>query len=82
MRYPKSKEEAKTWRYGVWSGEPKGKSYNPEKCAYKVLRVGGFISSQCLRKSGHGPDGAFCRQHAKIVLKDIKERMERDGKEG
>ena len=25
---------------------------------------------QCFRKRGHGPDGLYCRQHAKMVEQD------------
>lgn len=33
------------------------------RCAYSIYLE--FDSSQCTRPRGHGPDGLFCKQHAK-----------------
>ena len=36
---------------------------NPHNCAKGIIRYG--RTYQCSRKRGHGPEGAFCAQHAK-----------------
>ena len=54
--------------YGIWSGNPKGHKPDFTKCAANVIPRGGWsVASdhQCTRPCGHGPDGAFCKQHAK-----------------
>ncbi len=61
-----TKSELSTYhqmRYGEWSGHPKGVAADPERCAYEIWTD--WRSSQCLRKRGHGPEKAFCKQHAK-----------------
>ena len=62
---PKTKEEAAKLRYGVWGGEPNGHAFDPRHCAYEVS--GDWMGYQCYRKPGHGPDGLYCKQHAKMV---------------
>jgi len=53
-------------RYGSWAGNPAGRKPNPEWCAESVYPKTGFpIPHQCTRKCGHGPEGAYCKQHAK-----------------
>lgn len=61
---PSPREDGKRY-YGTWAGNPKG---NPEvegRCLQTVGRdVGRWTQfGQCDRKNGHGPDGAFCKQH-------------------
>lgn len=53
--------------YGVWSEKPKGSRPNFTKCAASVDSKGGWgpVEHQCTRPCGHGPDGAYCKQHAK-----------------
>lgn len=62
---PKTLEEAKTTRYGEWSGNPKGRAYDEKKCAYEVFDK--YIGCQCSRPNGHGVNGLFCKIHAKKV---------------
>ncbi len=62
---PKTLEEAENTRYGQWAGFPPGYEYMRGKCAYKVFVS--HISQQCSRKNGHGPDGLYCKQHAKAL---------------
>lgn len=54
-------------RYGVSSVQPKGVRPDFTRCAQSVTPRGGWAMSdhQCTRKNGHGPDGAFCKVHAK-----------------
>lgn len=62
---PMTKEEAARYRYGQWVGWPHGFAYNQSRCAYEVGDAG--FRHQCNRKPGHGPDGLYCKQHARMV---------------
>jgi hypothetical protein len=53
-------------RYGCWNGCPNGTPEDPTRCIEEVYpRGGGWIPYQCSRKRGHGPDGLYCKLHAK-----------------
>lgn len=52
-------------RYGDWAGNPQGNPPDYERCAEEVWPDFGMIPYQCSRKRGHGPVGAYCKQHAK-----------------
>lgn len=52
-------------RYGEWAGNPKGIPENEERCVKEVWPAHQWTSVQCPRKRGHGPDGLYCKQHAK-----------------
>jgi hypothetical protein len=53
-------------RYGVWNGCPQGQAQDPYRCIEEVWpSSGGWTPYQCCRKRGHGPDGLYCKQHAK-----------------
>ena len=62
---PRNLEEAKRYRYNKWAGNPQGWAYDTERCAWHVFSERGN-SYQCLRKPGHGTDGIFCKQHARM----------------
>ena len=65
---PRTKEEARAYRYNTWGGLPEGRPYDETRCAYEVHEQGrGCLFYQCLRKKGNGPDGLFCKQHAKMI---------------
>ena len=54
-------------RYGRWSVNPTGRAEQPTRCVQEVdfgdrWFVGGH---QCARRRGYGPDGLYCKQHAK-----------------
>jgi hypothetical protein len=51
--------------YGVWGGCPQGTPEDPERCIEEIWGHVGWVPRQCSRKRGHGPDGLYCRQHAK-----------------
>ena len=62
-------EEAREYRYGTWSGNPNGRTYKEGYCAYEIWESGPWIMScQCSRKNGYGPDGLYCKQHAKKLI--------------
>ena len=64
--YPKTKEEAKKYRYTEWVGNPRGTAYDVSRCAMEVHESGsGCLFYQCQRKPGHGPSELYCKQHAK-----------------
>lgn len=52
-------------KYGQWAGNPRGSQPDLTRCAEEVYPKHSWFSRQCTRKCGHGPDGAFCKQHAK-----------------
>lgn len=52
-------------RYGRWAGNPKGVPENTEKCAANIWID--MRSFQCDRKRGFGPNGLYCKQHAKMI---------------
>jgi len=70
LTYPQTKQEAEAYRYGDWAGNPKGYKYDPQRCAFEVFpQERGSMHHQCLRNPGHGPDGLYCKTHAKRVTK-------------
>lgn len=62
---PKTKAEAAEYRYNQWAGNPAGSQHIETRCAYEIFWT--FHSYQCSLKPGHGPDGLYCKQHARIV---------------
>jgi len=57
-------------RYNVWAGNPKGYPEVRSDCIEEVASSWGFHGFvQCSRKRGYGPDGLYCRQHAKKIEK-------------
>ena len=50
-------------RYGQWSGNERGREPDRSRCCVDVYSGGSMISSQCSRKNGYGPEGAYCKQH-------------------
>lgn len=63
-----TKENIATRRYGrIPALGREGMAYEPGMCAEEVCSNDRFRDfSQCLRKPGHGPDGLYCKQHAKM----------------
>lgn len=55
-------------RYGRRAAHCRCRLENPNCCVVAV-RTGrrNFISSQCPRRRGFGPDGLYCRVHAKML---------------
>lgn len=52
-------------RYGKWAGNEKGTPEDTARCIAEVWPEKFPISRQCSRKRGHGPDGLYCKAHAK-----------------
>lgn len=54
-------------RYSQWAGNEKGNAEDEACCVVQVWPAEGWHVYQCSRKRGHGPDGLYCKQHAKLV---------------
>ena len=52
-------------RYGSWAGNPKGTKEDVQLCVKEVWH--NMMAAQCARKRGHGPNGLYCKQHAKTA---------------
>ena len=52
-------------RYGQWAGSPRGFAEDTRHCIAEVYSRHLTLPGQCSRKRGHGPDGLYCKQHAK-----------------
>jgi len=67
---PKTRAEAKGWRY---ERPPYTDVYHAWMCAWSTSDHG--RAYQCSRDPGHGPEGLWCKQHAKMA----EEEEGRDG---
>ena len=57
--------ERKEQRYNQWAGNPRGDLEDKTRCIKEVQDSSGWHFYQCQRKRGYGPDGLYCKQHAK-----------------
>ena len=62
--YPRTIEEAKAYRYNKRGTCFTELEYKMGKCAYEIRSLSYY---QCTRSNGHGPDGLYCKTHAKKV---------------
>ncbi len=54
-------------RYGKWAGNSMGVIEDLSRCTEEVYPTEGFgIPHQCNRKRGHGGNGLYCKQHARM----------------
>src|SRR5262245_30865994 len=67
MHVPRKDENGKR-SYGQWAGNPKGWPEDQQRCIAEVSAPSGWTFVQCSRKRGHGPSGAFCKQHANKAI--------------
>lgn len=51
--------------YGNWAGNTRGQPADLNRCCEEVtFYIGSWPhNKQCSRKRGHGPEGAYCKQH-------------------
>lgn len=54
-------------RYGCWAGRPNGMPEDITRCVAAIYAGSRFISQQCTRVRGFGPNEEYCKQHAKKV---------------
>lgn len=64
-------------RYDQWAGNPKGQPEDKTRCIEEVVDFTGWHQYQCQRKRGYGPNGEYCKQHAKrydtsLSIKTVK----------
>jgi hypothetical protein len=72
--YPKS--------YGAWGGNPSGTVPNYLFCCVAVRPSGRWpVPHQCRKPRGHGPDGAYCKQHDPVVVKAREDARDARGAE-
>lgn len=55
-------------RYDVWAGNPEGIPEDETCCIESVVDYSGWHTYQCSRKRGYGPNGDYCKQHAKMLM--------------
>jgi hypothetical protein len=69
LRPPKTREEARAYRYRQWTGNPKGNAWNEAHCAYEVpdSNPRSCLFNQCSLGNGYGPAALYCKRHAKKV---------------
>jgi hypothetical protein len=57
--------------YRQWGGNPKGTPEDTSRCIERVPDGGrSCLSHQCSFRRGHGPDGLYCKKHAKRYSKE------------
>lgn len=53
--------------YDQWAGNEKGVAEDKMRCVAEVTDFTGWHFFQCQRKRGYGPNGEYCKQHAKKI---------------
>jgi len=64
MIVPKTQSDGYRY-YGRWAGNPEGHREDSTRCLAEVGNYPSWIRCQCSRKRGYGPNGDYCKQHAK-----------------
>ena len=70
-----------------WYGRYSNIKADLNRCCAKIYHATWASSLQCARKNGHGPHGAYCKQHDPVAVKAkdearrAKYKAERDKKE-
>ena len=59
------------WVYNYSSARPEGTPERPKDCIFEVYEPRCW-SHQCCRPRGHGKNGLFCKQHAKVFESNEK----------
>ena len=61
--------------YGNWVGNPDGQLEDEKYCIKEVWGNDRWSHGyQCGRKRGYGPDGKYCKQHAKVFLSEMMDK--------
>jgi hypothetical protein len=55
--------------YGVCAEQPNGVAEDKERCSKEILSYGSRKLRQCWKRRGHGENGLYCKQHAKMRSK-------------
>lgn len=57
-------------KYGAWAGNPRGHDPDFSRCCESIYgALGSHGGHQCNRPRGHGPNGAYCKQHDPEAVK-------------
>jgi len=57
-------------KYGAWAGNPAGHKPDLTRCCEPVWTKDRWSrETQCSRPRGHGPGGAYCKQHDPAAVK-------------
>jgi hypothetical protein len=73
VNYPITLIDAQKYRYGCYAGNPCGTKHQKGRCAYEIRK--NWSEYQCYNKAVAGPEGLYCKMHAKIVLeKNVDEK--------
>lgn len=78
-----SKEQHYKKTYGSWAGSSAGHKPDFTRCCEAVWSNERWSrETQCARKCGHGPDGAYCKQHdpAAKAAREAKQKAEYEAK--
>lgn len=68
--------------YGQWTGNPKGIAPDYSRCCKAVHHDYSWAGpKQCQRKNGHGPDGAYCKQHDPDAVRQRHDEQARKWRE-
>lgn len=71
--------------YGVWAGQPAGQKPDLTRCCEEVWTRERWSRRhqhhQCSKPRGHGPDGAYCKQHDPEVVNARRAAVEARSKE-
>lgn len=58
--------------YGRWAGNPNGQPEDVTRCIQEIWGGDAWSrGSQCQRKRGHGPNGLYCKQHARMIEREL-----------
>lgn len=55
--------------YGQWAGNNAGRKPDPARCCVEVTATTSWVSHQCSRRRGYGPEEAYCKQHDPAAVK-------------
>jgi hypothetical protein len=81
MREPVAESNLYQDKYGAWAGFPEGHKPDLTRCCEEVRSPGRWASyHQCTKPRGHGPDGAYCKQHDPEVAKARRAAADARGK--
>lgn len=51
---------------------------DPARCIVAITAAGAWHATQCKRPRGHGPDGDYCIQHARMLAEQEERKIERE----
>lgn len=61
-------------RYGQWAGNEAGRKADPACCCETVTE--GFLTAQCRKPRGKGPEEAYCGVHDPVAVKARRDKQD------